>query len=181
MDEGNGRLPDERLAALIGDEGAALDDVGRELERYPNDPRLHFLQGSLLAADRRYDEAREAMRKAVEIAPDYRIARFQLGLLELSSGRAEAAEACWDALAGADDPLTLFAQGLRHLARDEFEPALSLLREGIARNRDYPAVNGNIQMIIDETEAKGAAPADEAPLSATQMLLRQFAAKPTRH
>ncbi|HEX8527287.1 tetratricopeptide repeat protein [Allosphingosinicella sp.] len=181
MDESKGLLPDERLAALAADEGTGAREVEAELERYPDDPRLHFLLGSLLASGQRYDEAREAMREAVQIAPDYRIARFQLGLLELSSGRPEAAEACWDALAGEDDSLALFARGLRHLARDEFEPALSLLREGIARNRDHPAVNGNIQLIIDETAAQAGPCDDDTPLSATQMLLQQFAAKPTRH
>lgn len=180
--------PDEQLAealALAGDdESAAIMKIEALLGAHPADPRLHFLGGSLLAAQGRYPEARVAMARSIEIAPDFAIARFQLGLLELSSGDAAAADATLEPLAEAEseDALTLFARGLRHLARDELASAVALLREGMRVNRDHPLVSRDMQLIVDQIEQAGAQPDEPAEeMSAAQMLLQQHAAKSTKH
>src|SRR4051812_35723206 len=120
--------PPEQLQSVL--DLARTDDAGalRRLEDlirdHPMDARLHFLRGSLLAAVREYEQARSAMTRAVDIAPGYSVARFQLGLLELSSGDPAAASqtlAPLQALADAD-PFHWLSRGLAHLMRDEFEP-----------------------------------------------------------
>lgn len=180
--------PDEPLAEAIAlaseNEAAAIARIDALIAAHPADPRLHFLGGSLLAAQARYAEAREAMARSIEIAPDYAIARFQLGLLELSSGDAAASDATLAPLAEADsdDALALFARGLRHLARDELGLAAGLLREGMRVNRDHPLVSRDMQLIVDRIEQGGdeaGEPAEE--MSAAQMLLKQHAAKSTKH
>jgi tetratricopeptide (TPR) repeat protein len=180
--------PDEMLAQVIAlatdDEAAALAQIAALIDDYAADARLHFLAGSLLAGQGRYGEAREAMTRAIEIAPDYAIARFQLGLLELSSGDGEAAIATLQPLAELEsgDALVLFARGLSLLARDELAAAAHLLREGIARNREHPLVSRDMELILDEIAQKGAAPAEpDRDVSAAQMLLREHAAKSTKH
>lgn len=175
---------EQALALAQDDEPAALARIAELIEEHPEDPRLHFLGGSLLAAQARYDEARDAMGRSIEIAPGFAIARFQLGLLELSSGDAAAAELTLQPLAEveSDDALVLFARGLRHLARDDLAVAADLLREGMARNREHPLVSRDMALIIARIEegANGAGePVEE--MSAAQMLLQQHAAKSTKH
>jgi tetratricopeptide (TPR) repeat protein len=180
--------PDDRLAEaveLVGsDDSAGLARVAALLGDHPDDPRLHFLYGSLLAGNGRFEEARMAMGRSVEIAPDYAIARFQLGLLELSSGDAAAACATLDPLAEdeAEAALPLFARGLQSLARDDLGVARALLRRGIAVNREHPLVSRDMELIIARIDETGAAGGEaEQDVSAADFLLRQAAAKSTRH
>ena len=180
--------PDELLAeaiALAGnDDAAGRERVASLLEDHPSDARLHFLHGSLLAAEGRFAEARASMRRSVELAPDYEIARFQLGLLEISSGDAAAADLTLEPLAAgvSEAALPLFARGLRHLARDELAAAADLLRQGIACNRDHPLVSRDMELIIARIE-EGDKGEDESgePVSAAHLLLQEYAAKSTKH
>lgn len=180
-------LLNEAIEVIRRDDNAGLDQLDSLLKSYPADSRLHFLRGSLLAGLRRYDDARQAMRAAVRITPDFWVARFQLGFLELTSGEAAAAAATWAPLEelAADHYLRLFASGLQHLARDEFAECVAELRDGMARNHENPQMNADMQLVLDNIpEDAGVtppAPDAEEPTSSAAMLLQQYAAKPTRH
>src|SRR3954470_21434795 len=102
-----GDVLDALVAQLSQDDDGGLATLAEMLVSWPLDPRLHFLQGSVLAGLQRYEEGRRAMARAVEIAPDYALARFQLGFLDLTSGRALDAVAVWTPLANLpeDEPL----------------------------------------------------------------------------
>lgn len=185
MDES---CPDARLAEAIdlvgNDDKAGRERVAALLGDYPSDPRLHFLYGSLLAAEGRYEEARMSMRRSVDLAPDYEIARFQLGLLELSSGDAAAAGLTLEPLAAgqSEAALPLFARGLRHLAQDDLAAAADFLRRGIACNLDHPLVSRDMELIIARIEAEGAGRDDGGEsVSAAHLLLQEYAAKSTKH
>lgn len=184
----------ELLMQAGNNEPAALARIAALLSEYPDDPRLYFLKGSLLAAQKHYDEGRVAMRRAVELSSGYDIARFQLGLLELSSGDAEAADATLQPLADTpgEGALSLFALGLRHLARDNFDQAEALLRRGIEVNIDYPLVSRDMELMlagIAEARAKEANEAhrpsadagSEEDVSAAHLLLKRYADKSTKH
>lgn len=176
----------ELLEAAARDERSALSALENLTRDYPRDARLHFLHGSLLAAAGAYRSARDAIGKAVEVAPDFAIARFQLGFLAFTSGEAEEASATWRPLLAAevDDPLRLFVEGLEKLARDDFEGSAASLRDGIARNRDNPALNGDMARLIEamplDTPPAPAPPEasdTDEPLSLTQLALQQSARK----
>jgi tetratricopeptide (TPR) repeat protein len=183
--------PDDALMQAVtlagNDEKAAIARIRALLDAHPADPRLHFLEGSLLAAMERYEEGRAAMSRAVALAPDYEVARFQLGLLELSSGDGAAADQTLAPLADADPELglSLFARGLRHLVKDEMDAAADCLRRGLVRNREHPLINRDMELMIagiDEARAAaGAAPAASEDVSATHLLLQQYADKNTKH
>jgi hypothetical protein len=160
--------------------GGGVAEIDAVVARYPGDPRLHFLRGSVLAGERRYGEGRAAIRHAVELAPGFTIARFQLGFLEFTSGEAELAAQTWAPLAElpAGDALRLFSEGLMRLPADDVEGAVARLREGMQVNTDNPPLNRDMQMLIDELTRPPADPAEAEPVSETQMLLRQFG---TRH
>ncbi len=182
-----GLCPDGKMSALIAamntDEALGMRDLDTLLRDFPGDPRLHFLKGSILAGQQDYAAARTAMRHAVDLAPDYAIARFQLGFLLLTSGEPHAAQEAWGPLHGlpADSYIRLFVVGLCHLIRDEFPDTLRLLREGMAHNRENPSMNRDMQLIVDELRRK----MDESdkggsPASSVDFLLQQSALR-TRH
>lgn len=180
--------PEDRLSALaaaIGeDETRGTAQLDSLLLDYPGDPRLHFLKGSLLAGQQDYAGARIAMRRAVDLAPDYAIARFQLGFLLLTSGEPHAAQEAWGPLHGlpAENYLRIFVAGLCHLIRDEYEEAIGRLQDGMARNSDNPAMNSDMQLIVDETRRKLAESVSEGePLSSAHLLIQQSALRSTRH
>lgn len=172
----------EDMAALI--EALGRPDSGHEaiedaIARHPNDPRLHFLKGSVLAGERRYDEAKASMDQALALEPGYAIARFQLGFLHYTSGDAGLAAETWVGLDGLSEqhPLRLFSTGLNTLAADDQPAAIALLEQGIAANDENPALNADMRMLIGEL-TKGPEPEDA--LSETQLLLQQSGGR-TRH
>ncbi len=177
--------PNKDMAALVAgigkDETQGMRDLDTLLLDYPRDARLHFLKGSLLAGRQDYTAARAAMRHAVDLAPDYGIARFQLGFLLLTSAEPHAAQEAWGPLHAlpTDNYLRLFATGLGHMIRDEFADAIKLLQDGIARNQENPAMNRDMHLLIDEMRKKQGG--DDAPRSSVDFLLQQSALKTTKH
>ena len=170
----------ELMAAMQSDAGDELEQADRLISDYPEDPRLHFLRGSILASIGRPIEALPALRQAVDLAPDFAIARFQLGFFQLTSGEAANALSTWGPLAllPEDNYLRMFVAGLTHLIRDEFEQAIVQLRAGIAVNDENPPLNRDMQLIIEQTAAlaAGAGPetAEGEAASATSFLLDQL-------
>jgi len=155
--------------------GDPLAETDRLIAIHPRDARLHFLRGSLLASAARPIEAHAALAQAVSLAPDFALARFQLGFFELTSGEAARARETWRPLAAlpADHYLALFVAGLDHLIDDRFEPAIAKLSEGIAANTENPPLNRDMQLLIDR--CRGIEPTAEDPreMSATSLLLGQ--------
>jgi tetratricopeptide (TPR) repeat protein len=180
------------IAILQGNDEAGLAELDRLLGKYPLDARLYFLKGSVLAGVQRYVDGRAAMQKAVEVAPGFELARFQLGFLELTSGLAADAAATWEPFGSLepDAPFRLLSDGLNCLARDDFAEADRLLRRGMAANAEHPLINGDMQLLLDEIAGKivpegvtdGAAV--DSP-SAVHQMLQQFELKDsinkTRH
>lgn len=169
-----------------------LVETDRMLQRFPGDPRLQFLRGSLLAGMGRSIEALSALRKAVELAPDFAIARFQLGFFLLTSGDPGEALSVWGPLAmlPKDHYLRIFVGGLTHLIRDEFDDTIEQLERGIAVNSENLPLNRDMQLIIDkvrplkEATALAVAAAEDdgsEAVSGTSFLLDQLSAKRRRH
>ena len=166
------------MATIAADDSDEIAQVDRMLMRYPDDPRLHFLRGSILAGIGRPIEALAALKTAVALAPDFAIARFQLGFFQLTSGEAGDALGTWGPLALLPDGdyLRLFVTGLTHLIRDEFAQAIAALEAGIGVNEENLPLNRDMQLIIDKVGAIPA-PGDgetEDTMSATSLLLGQF-------
>lgn len=168
------------MGAMQADSGDELEQVDRLIADHPGDPRLHFLRGSILASIGRPIEALPALRQAVELAPDFTIARFQLGFFQLTSGEAANALSTWGPLAMLPEQnyLRMFVAGLTHLIRDEFAEAIAQLRAGIQANDENPPLNRDMQLIVDQTSAIASGKSDEAregdAASATSFLLDQL-------
>ena len=165
------------MTAIELEDADDLAQVDRTLARYPDDPRLHFLRGSILAGIGRPIEALAALKKAVALAPDFAIARFQLGFFQLTSGEAAEALGTWGLLALLPDGhyLRLFVTGLTHLIRDEFAETIATLRAGIDANQENIPLNRDMRLIIDKVEEIPDAPVEgDETISATSLLLDQF-------
>lgn len=180
---------DDEIAKLVraletSDETGDIDVL---LARFPQDPRLHFMRGSLLAGISRHTEAHQSMKKAVELAPGFAIARYQLGFFELTSGEPELALSTWGPLLAApkDNYLRVFVEGMTHLIRDEFEPAIERFTAGIELNRENEPLNNDIRLLIGEiaklarNQAASSEASDDGELSATALILGQLAGNRT--
>lgn len=181
---------DEELAGLLrAMEADEADELGRAdalLAGYPDDPRLHFLRGSILAGIGRPIEALPALKRAVELAPDFALARFQLGFFQLTSGEAAEALSTWGPLALLPEQhyLRLFVGGLTHLIRDEFAAATEALRTGILANEENPPLNRDMQLIVDQVAslvAEAGRGRETGEASAASFLLDQFADRGRPH
>jgi tetratricopeptide (TPR) repeat protein len=179
--------PEEDLASLVEelnmDERQGYLQLQRLLAVHRGDARLQFLNGSLLAARGDFTGARAAMREAVDMAPDFVIARFQLGFMHLTCGDAMLAQEAWGPLHGLPEMhyLRLFVTGLCHMIRDEFVDAVRMLEKGIEQNDDNLPLNRDMQLIIEEIRARPDEAQGDQPLSSVHMLLQQSALKGTRH
>jgi len=145
---------------------------------FPEDARLYFMLGSTLIGEGRLIEGHAALARAVDLAPDFAIARFQLGLFQLTSGEADNALGTWGRLDRLHDGhyLRHFVDGLRALIRDEFSTCIEHLRAGIALNTENPPLNTDMGLIIgkcEETQAASQAPG-EVPMTETALILQQF-------
>lgn len=171
---------EQLMASMQSDDAGGLRRTDSLLAAHPDDPRLHFLRGSILAGIGRPIEALPALRRAVELAPDFAIARFQLGFFELTSGEPGNALSTWGPLALLPEGhyLRTFVAGLTHLIRDEFDAAVAQLRAGIAANAENPPLNRDMQLIVDQVGAlltPGDAASEPRTASAASFLLDQFA------
>jgi tetratricopeptide (TPR) repeat protein len=174
-----------QLLVEIGrDDAAGMQRLSVLMASFPADPRLRFLYGSLLAGQQSYKAAVLEMRQALELAPDFILARYQLGFLQLTMGEPYAAMEAWGPLHGLpqDNYIRVFVEGLGHLIRDEFTEALAALEKGIVLNHENAPMNNDIRLIIEQIRASSLDAGDgDQPLSAAQMLLHQAAIKNTRH
>lgn len=114
----------------------------------------HFLMGAEYAALGRIDEAEAGFSTAVLLAPGLPVARYQLGLLQFSSGRVPAAFLTWQPLVEGDPDTALcqWIKGFAALARDEFSAARSHFKLGLQLNTDNPPMSADIQRVIAEID-----------------------------
>lgn len=173
---------DEALEAVTQSPEIGVQRIAALLRFHGGDARLHFLLGSLLAGERRYGEAREAMAKAVRLAPGFAVARFQLSLLLLSSGDGTAAATTLQPLLGGPGYLSLFAAGLHHLINDRLTEARIALLAGIAQNVENAPMNQDMSLLAAEIAR---AVQDQRPVdgevSSTQIMLQFHGAKGSLH
>lgn len=142
-------------------EGASSEDSASVLAQaandHPTDARPLLLLGGELAGAGKIDGAEAAYTVALQRAPEFWIARFQLGLLQFTSGRPAIALVTWAPLDQLDTKhyLRLFKQAFERLAEDDFESASRLLREGIQGNLENAPLNGDMNMLLGRLIQQG--------------------------
>lgn len=132
-----------------------------------------FLLGAEFAALGDMNQAEAAFANATLLAPGFPMARYQLGLLQFSSGRAAIALLTWQPLLALPDtdPLPHFVRGFAALAQDRFEEALQHYRQGLALNTTNSALSSDIEKVIAGINAltnKPAATEEEADFASAE-------------
>jgi len=170
------------LAMMSEDEKQANATLELLLGQHPNDPRLHFLKGSLAAARQDYALGVSEMRQAVDLAPEYWIARYQLGFLLLTNCEPHAAQEAWGPLHGLPENhyLRLLVTGFIYMIQDRFGDAIERFQQGMLANSENPAVNNDIALIIEELKNRDSDGVGQST-SSVDLLLRQSMLKSTRH
>lgn len=133
----------------------ALMYLKHAIQQQPADGELLYLLAAEHAQLGMYDRAAEEMTAALELKPEMHTARLQLGLLHLTAGRVAAAQSMLQHLAslGPDSYFSHFATGLECLIQDQFPDCRAALERGIAMNAENPALNDDMQKIIDALPA----------------------------
>jgi tetratricopeptide (TPR) repeat protein len=136
----------------------ALDMYAQASEEEPSSGIPHFMMASELATLGEFDRAEEAFVNAVRLAPDFAIARYQLGLLQFSSGRAAQALATWQPLLDlpGNEPvaraLACFVLGYTALAQDDFGFALSHFQTGLTYDTGNQALSDDVGKVIERVQ-----------------------------
>ncbi|MDN8618027.1 tetratricopeptide repeat protein [Variovorax ginsengisoli] len=144
-------LISEGLAASQADNSPrAVECFERAIAVAPSAGLPRYLLAAEFAALGDMDKAESAFASAVRLAPEFAMARFQLGLLQFSSGRAELALLTWQPLRALPetDPLPHFVAGFEVLAIDQFDEALRHFQRGLALNHGNDALSGDIEKVI---------------------------------
>jgi tetratricopeptide (TPR) repeat protein len=160
-------------ASQDNDSEKALELFAQASAAYPASGLPHFLAGSEYAALGQVDKAEGALANAVLLAPDFHIARYQLGLLQFSSGRAASALVTWQPLFSLEDTQALghFVRGFAALAQDDFAGAKAHFDAGLVRNTDNAALSADIQKVLQgmgDALAQGPSEAPPAPAESNQ-------------
>lgn len=139
------------------DAGHALAYLKEAASRADVSAQALFMLGSEYAQIGLMQEAKASMARAVERGADFPLARFQLGMLHVTTQEHEAAKAVWQPLAelGERHPqayLATFGRGMGHLIADEFDAAIQVLGEGVAKNQENAPLNAEMRRIIDAIE-----------------------------
>jgi Flp pilus assembly protein TadD len=141
----------------------------------------HVFATYLLAAEHAQlgmmDRAEEGFRRTVELAPDFPMARFQLGQAYLVRGDGAAAREVLAPLAGlpANEALASYARGLIAAANEDVAEAIVQLQAGLACEQEIPALAQDMQRVLSNLQAIApvASPA-AAPAAAAPMFLSNY-------
>lgn len=132
------------------DHGNALTYLKQGAQRFPDNVSMAFLLGAEHAQIGMFDRAEAEFKRALELDPGLAIARFQLGLLQLTQARPEDAKITWAGLDELpnDHALRMFKQGLEALAEDRFDDARNWLTQGMAVNQVNPDLNRDMANVL---------------------------------
>lgn len=166
-------------ASRQGRAEAALDLFAQASAAAPASAVPHFLAGSEHAGSGNVDAAEAAFARALLLAPEFALARYQLGLLQFSSRRAAMALLTWQPLFALPqgDPLGHFVRGFEALARDSYGEALGHYREGLACADINQAMAADIQRLVAAVHDLPG-PIDEAEAAGNHVLLSGYGKGP---
>jgi Flp pilus assembly protein TadD len=161
------------LVALV--ESNQAHQADRVLDQYltkaSHDPNLWRLAGRVHLSQRRTDQAEQALRKAVDLAPDLALVYYELGQLYLVQRKLSAAESAFQAALKKDETnsevhtalgLVLAAQGRVDLANTHYRRAVQLDRHNVVAANNL-AASLTEQQEFDDALGLALAAHDRAP------------------
>src|SRR5262245_19721730 len=131
------------LAALeLSQHGNAAAALGKLAEAERLDPgvaQIHFLEGSLLGREGRFDQAAAALERTLVLNPEFLPARFKLALAQLRLGQHDRATATLEQIVKdqPDDFRAWHNLAAVAYAQQDLDRAEQLERKALAINQDY--------------------------------------------
>ncbi|WP_444927569.1 tetratricopeptide repeat protein [Microbulbifer sp. TRSA002] len=144
-------------------------------------PATHLLLAAEYAQIKFFDRAIEEMQMSIEMAPTLWVAHFQLSQVYLVTQQIEKAKNIWQHLVITPNTpkyFQLFSNGLLAIIEEQTQSGLDLLRQGIQSNTENPALNSDIEQIIQvvtETAKEEKSVAENSD-AINKMLLSQYGA-----
>ena len=117
--------------------------------RSPGNPLAHYLLAAQHAQTGLLERAEQGFRRAVELAPEFAMARFQLGQLLLMKGDGVAAAQEFRLVRSDDPAVACYAEGLCALAQERLAEALASLRRGLVLPQMIPALAQDMRQLAD--------------------------------
>lgn len=137
------------LGAINSDHDAeALVMLKTLLERDPSHVFGTYLMAAQHAQLGMLDRAEAGFRAVMQVAPDFPMARFQLGQLLLVAGAGGEARQVLGPLAAGDGAVGAFARALSASAQDDLTTALAELEAGLALPQDIPALELDMRNLL---------------------------------
>lgn len=158
------------------DHGAALGYLKEGGGHYPDDARIAYMLGAEYAQIGLMDRAEAEMSRAIEVDPTLYTACFQLGLLQLTQAKVDAATDTWcglDALP-AGHALRLFRDGLQALAADRNSEARNLIQSGLSTNDFSPDLNRDMENLLARIPDDSADDTAEPPEASGHVWLNAY-------
>lgn len=148
---------------------ASLDAMGNDrnaeavsllkvlIERDPGNFHGHYLLAAEHMQLGMVDRAEEGFRRAVALAPDFPMARFQLGQLFLVKGDREAAGQTLAPLAEGqpETALAFYVRGMLAAADGDNATAVEALRSGLTCEQELPALTLDMQHLLANLATPG--------------------------
>lgn len=122
------------------------------LERDPGHVFATYLLAAQHAQLGMMDRAEAGFRAVVQQAPDFAIARFQLGQLLLVKGAGDEARNVLAPLATGREALGAYARGLSAAAVEDLPTALSELEAGLALPQEIPALEMDMRRLLSRLQ-----------------------------
>ena len=132
----------------------AREVLERAVRIAAKDADSHYLLASILATTGPREAEVSHLRKAIELRPDFELARHQLITTMMQSGRfAEATQLCDESIAILPDSAELhFYRGELHLRSDEKSLAIASCRRALALNPAMVAAQQSLSRILLDTD-----------------------------
>lgn len=122
------------------------------LERDPGHVYGQYLLAAQHAQLGMPDRAEAGFRAVVSVAPEFPIARFQLGQLLVIKGAHDEARQVLLPLTVADDALGAYARAMSAAAAEDIADAVRELDAGLALPQEIPALAGDMQRLRDQLQ-----------------------------
>lgn len=157
------KLDNEELLRLALDavnqnhHAEAVSMLKTMLDREPS----HVFATYLLAAEHAQlgmmDRAEQGFRRTVELAPEFPMARFQLGQMHMVKGDAAAARAMLSPLADPSNSAALgcYARGLIAATNEDLDGAIQHLRAGLACEQEIPVLADDMRRVLANLTSVG--------------------------
>lgn len=150
----------------------AISYLKATAQKEEGNAKIYFMLGAEHAQIGLYDRAILEFQQALELDSSLGVARFQLGLLQLTMGEGNAALHSWGPLGALpeEEPLRLFKEGIEHLMANRFEECRALIERGITNNQSLPVLNQDMRQVLERVEQVVAESGGEASDDGTSHL-----------